>query len=149
MSNSSSLEKVQRCAHQIICGSSCSCDSLTPLSERRKTLALKCFLAMRDGDHILHHLFPQYLPSDRRLSLPYCRTSRRISSSVPSCIKFLYSNFQPLLILISSCAFSYRRTGADERCLFHKPRLNEFFAMMLLPFVSPGQFWGTIPLSNA
>ena len=89
--NSSAMEKVQRRSHKIICGSSCDCHSFPLLSDRRKTHALKCFLAMRDDDHILHPLFPRYLPSSKRLAFPFCRSSRRLSSFIPSCI-LLYNS---------------------------------------------------------
>jgi len=89
--NSSKLERVQRRAHKIICGLECSCDQFPPLSERRKHLALKCFLAMQQDDNILNRLFPDFLPSGKRLIVPFCRTSLRLSSFIPSCI-LLYNS---------------------------------------------------------
>ena len=89
--NSSRLEKIQRRAHNIVCGLKCSCDQFPLLSDWRKHLALKCFMAVKQGDHILHRLFPDLLPSGRRLVVPFCRTSLRLSSFIPSCI-LLYNS---------------------------------------------------------
>ena len=87
--NSNLLEKVQRRAHKIICGSSCPCDSFESLGDRRTNQALKCFLAMGDKTHVLHHLHPQLLSSGKRFSFPVCRTSRRANSFIPLCIALL------------------------------------------------------------
>jgi len=91
MDNSQKLEKVQRRSHKIICGSHCDCGNFRTLLDRRESQALKCFIAMREEHHILHYLFPHYLPSGQRLSYPFCRTSRRASSFVPTCIRLLNS----------------------------------------------------------
>ena len=103
--NSTQLEKIQRRSHRIICDPLCDCNLLSELSSRRKSQALKIFLAMKDKDHVLNHLFPPYLPSGMRLRLPPCRTARRISSFVPSCT-LLYNDsqrrFPPLNMLIDS-----------------------------------------------
>jgi len=79
--NSKKLEKLQRRSHKIVCGPECRCDRFPLLADRRKQLALKCLV-----DHILHRLYPHHLPSGRRLLFPFCRTSRRLSSFIPSCI---------------------------------------------------------------
>ena len=84
--NSIKLEKVQRRSHRIVCGISCNCDCFPLLQNRRKTQALNCFLSMKDEGHILHELFPRHLPSGARLAFPFCRTSLRSSSFIPSCI---------------------------------------------------------------
>ena len=89
--NTTKLEKVQPRSHKIVCGSDCSCDQFPLLADRRKNLALRCFVAMEREDHVLHRLFPDHLPSGRRLVVPFCRTSRRISSFIPSCI-LLYNS---------------------------------------------------------
>ncbi len=88
--NQTLLDKVQRRAHRIVCGKSCICNSFQSLEERRQSQALKCFLAMRKKTHVLHNLFPRFLPSGRRLSCPVCRTGRRAKSFVPMCT-FLYN----------------------------------------------------------
>ena len=87
--NAEKLEKVQRRCHRIICDIECHCDQFTPLSERRQQQALKMFLAMRDPEHLSHHLIPHSLSRSCRshiFILPFFRTSLRLRSFIPMCL---------------------------------------------------------------
>jgi len=87
---SEKLERLQKRAHRLICGRNCECDAFIPLSVRRDRCALKTFLRMQQEDHILHHLFPQFLPRTKHISLPIMNTHRRATSFIPYC-SFLYN----------------------------------------------------------
>ena len=84
------MEKIQKRCHAIICGEGCSCE-LPALRSRREKMALRIFCDMQHPEHILHELFPAFLPHGRRLAFPLVRTNRRSKSYVPFCIQ-LYNS---------------------------------------------------------
>ena len=79
------LDKIQKRCHKIICGEGCDCE-LPALRKRRETIALKIFCDMQHPDHILHQLFPAFLPHGKRLAYPLVKTNRRTKSFIPFCI---------------------------------------------------------------
>ena len=86
ISNSKKMEKIRKRAHRIICGPDCDCSSFEVLADRRMTQSLKFLRAMANPHNILHHLYPCTLPRTKKLVMPHCTTSRRLSSFIPQCI---------------------------------------------------------------
>lgn len=75
------IKKLIARAHRIICGFGCENNCLPDPEERRLTLSLKLFEAgLLNTEHILHDLFPSYLPSGRRLMVPPHSTHLRGTS---------------------------------------------------------------------
>ena len=81
---SEALERVQRRAHRVICGSHCGCDAFSAISVIRLQQAMKL---MRSAEmfpyHPLHNLVPQRLPHTNVFQQPPANTDRRLRSFVP------------------------------------------------------------------
>ena len=72
------LDQIQNRCHKIICGKKCSCTNFPSLALRSKIALRKLFASiMRDKENPLHTLIPELLPSGR-LSIPYCKTKRKL-----------------------------------------------------------------------
>ena len=89
--NKRKLELVRKRCHRIICGNDCRCDALESLDSRRERIAIKLFLKSMRCDSIIRDIMPDFLPSSRRLRLPFSLTQRRSSSFIPSCTA-IYNN---------------------------------------------------------
>ena len=88
------LEKLQRRAHRVICGSTCEDGCLDSLGSRRERRAKDLFKQCLNRNHLLNHLLP---PSSKRshtlrFLLPHLKTSRRSSSFIP-CMCLRQSGF--------------------------------------------------------
>ena len=59
---------------------------LTPAAVYRRSATASTKNIMTDAQHPLHSYF-KWLPSERRLYFPYCRTNRHKNTAVPSFIK--------------------------------------------------------------
>ena len=79
------LEKIQKKCHRIICGLHCLCESFPLLSTRRRKMALHTFLQLRHPQHMLHDLYPPFLPHGKRLQLAHNKTNRRLNYFIPYC----------------------------------------------------------------
>jgi hypothetical protein len=80
----SSIDRLQRRAHYITCGTDCTCANFPELRARRLDHGTQLFRkALRDYEHPLHRLLPEPLPSARRLRQPHCATTRRLQSFIP------------------------------------------------------------------
>ena len=90
--NKRKLELVHNRCHRIICGNDCRCEALGNLETRRESIAMKTFLNMLDPKHLIHFITPHFLPSSKRLNVPFSATQRRLSSFVPHCT-LLYNQF--------------------------------------------------------
>ena len=88
------IEKVKRRCHRIICGPDCNSNCLPSLTENRTAQAMKLFCQALSQDHILHHLTPVVLRHSKKLSIPYCRTTRRSLAFVPFCSRLYNESFQ-------------------------------------------------------
>lgn len=83
--NATTLEKIRKRCHRIICGFECSCDILRSLELRREEKALTFFKQMLKEDHIIHHLCPHIHSHSKHVIIPFSRTERRAKSFVPFC----------------------------------------------------------------
>ena len=92
-SNSDKLEKLRKRCHRIVCSFECHCSRFVPLETRRVNHALKIFRQMLKPDHLLNYLCLQFLPRSQKLSIPFSRTNRRLSSFIPRCSVFFNDNF--------------------------------------------------------
>ena len=86
----STLEKIWKRSHRIICGFECRCDILPSQTRRREERALLFFKTMLTEVHIIHHLWPATLPHRNYLSIPYSKTARRAKCFIPMCT-YLYN----------------------------------------------------------
>ena len=78
------VEKVQRRAHRIICGSRCLCSMFPPIHEILFQQAVQLLRTAEESQfHPLHRLVPQRLPNTRRFRQPSANTDRRLKSFVP------------------------------------------------------------------
>ena len=83
--NKRKLELVHNRCHRIICGIDCRCEALGSLEKRRESIEMKTFVNMLDPKHLIHGITPNFLPSSKRLNVPFSATQRRLSSFVPNC----------------------------------------------------------------
>ena len=69
--------------HRIICNPFCTNNCLGDYNSYRHTLGQRLFnKALSDTCHILHSLMPPFLPSGRRLFIPYCKTTKRLKNFI-------------------------------------------------------------------
>ena len=79
------MAKLQRRAHNIICGHDCSCKLFEDLNERRNKAAVKFLLNIsRNVNHPLYHLCPARSSRSGNFVQPFCKTSRRRNSFFPA-----------------------------------------------------------------
>ena len=89
----SKLERFQKRAHKIICGSDCSCDLFPPVSSRFSEAAVRLLLISEaNPSHPLHSYVPRRLPASNRLAMPFCASSRRLLSFFPWTVD-LYNSY--------------------------------------------------------
>ena len=76
------LDRIQAKCHKIICGKKCACARFPPLEYRSRIVTRKLLKGiMEDQGHPLHSIVPVLLPSGR-LSIPFCRTTRRLKTFI-------------------------------------------------------------------
>ena len=78
--------------HRLICGNDCRNNCLPDPDERRLKLALVLYKnAIEDVTHSLHDRMPNFLPSGRRVNIPFARSAKRQLSFVPF-MSIFYNN---------------------------------------------------------
>ena len=81
---SSKFERFQKRAHRLTCGPNCECDLFPSVSSKLQEAALQLLLSAEiNHAHPLHDSVPHRLPATNRLSVPLCRTNRRLNSFFP------------------------------------------------------------------
>lgn len=91
---SSLLDKVQSRSHKIICGLSCKCSSMVPLSYRRTMCGYKLFKRVTsDPYHSLHHIILPILPNSGKFRLPTVSNSIQQHSFVITMSKLSNTGF--------------------------------------------------------
>jgi len=87
------LNRLQKRAHKIICGYSCTDTCLEDLVKRRKAQSLSLFKKALKPDHILNDIMPKMNNHNTRILIPFSRTSRRIRSFIPQ-TSLLYNSIK-------------------------------------------------------
>ena len=91
---SQKLEKFNRRAHRLICGSDCNCIRFPSLSSQRVTRARHFFVKCDSiAAHPLHSLVPQRMYYSGHFQVPHVRSSRRLKSFFPFMSMLLNSDF--------------------------------------------------------
>lgn len=80
------LERLQKRAHRIICGSRCGCSRFQSIQSRREIQAKALFDKSKNPDHPLNCLLPSVSELSSRFILPLYKTLRRSSSFVPAMV---------------------------------------------------------------
>lgn len=83
--DSNKFYKLSKRCHIIICGLNCNKTNCLPdINTRRLKLSFKLFTnAISDENHILHKFMPNFLPSKKRLDVPFSINSRYSKSFIP------------------------------------------------------------------
>jgi len=84
--NKQTLDKLQRRAHNIICGFDCSCDLFEDLTLRRKTAALKLLTVSASNKHHPLHSWCPKTSSHGNFIQPFSKTTRRRNSFFPTTV---------------------------------------------------------------
>lgn len=89
---SNDIERIQRRAHIIICGSrECTCNNFIPLDYRRIVIGFKLFQSiMADKQHPLHHLLLPTLPTTGQFRLPLSSSSH--GRSFMTCMSKMFNS---------------------------------------------------------
>lgn len=88
------LNRIQRRAHRLICGSDCECERFCDLKQRRNSAAIKLLLTISNNpDHPLHPMCPKKSLRSNKFTQPVCRTSRRLNSFFPKTICSINGTF--------------------------------------------------------
>ena len=78
------LERFQKRAHRLICGSSCICNSFESIELRFRKACVKFFLKCESSEkHPLHGLVPQRTNRTGLVTVPFCRTEKRLRTFLP------------------------------------------------------------------
>ena len=81
----------------MICGTSCTCEDFTNISERFKIATAKFLLhCEKFTDHPLNEIVPVRMPFSNHFLLPHCRTDKRLRSFVPYSCMLVNELFQSL-----------------------------------------------------
>ena len=88
--NLSSLEKVRKRCHRLICGADCRCGDFACVRDRIYQQALKLFTTITsDTNNLLHSIVPKRLPRSQKFAVEFCGTSKRQRSFSPYCALML------------------------------------------------------------
>lgn len=80
------VERLQKRAHNVICGRGCHCKMFESICERREAQALRLFQKAQMRESPLFCLLPPKSERTFRFILPFYKTSRRCSSFVPAMV---------------------------------------------------------------
>lgn len=86
------LDRFQKRAHRLICGSPCDCSHFPPITTKLEDAARKLLLrAETCSTHPLHRFVPRRLRASGKFSVPACATDRRLNSFFPwACLLYNY-----------------------------------------------------------
>ena len=121
----SKIERFQKRAHRIICGSDCSCKLFPPIPSRLLEAAVRLLLISEaNPSHPLYAYVPRRLPASNRLAMPMCATSRWLRSFFPFVIEFYNSQFNHWFRSVSflslyATVFMYIETILCDLCDFY------------------------------
>ena len=97
------LERVQTRFHNLLCNINCNCNSLVCLKTRRSNASVKLFTRISaDSEHLLYNLIPKC--HHKLYCMPFCRTTRRLTSFIPTVTLLVNSPsllFQILILIIN------------------------------------------------